>query len=109
MFKITTAAAEQINKSAEQGGTQGMALRFVARENEDGSFSYNMGFDTPAEEDESLNCEGVDIIIDPAYLPLLEETVLDYVKLDDAEEYQFVFLNPLDPTYVSPKEEKKQT
>ncbi len=105
MFKITTAAAEQIKVAAEQGGTEGMALRFVARENQDGSFAYNMGFDNPTEEDESITCEDIAVVIDPAYLPLLEETTLDYVQLDD-DEHQFVFLNPLDPGYAPPKEDK---
>lgn len=107
MFKITIEAAEQIKVAAEQGGTEGMALRFVARENEDGSFAYNMGFDNPAEEDESMTCEDIAVVIDPAYMPLLEETTLDYVELEDSE-YQFVFLNPLDPSYVPPKKDKEK-
>ena len=102
MFKVTAAAAEQIKTASEQGGTEGMALRFEARENEDGSYSYNMGFDSPKEEDESMQCEGIDIIIDPAYMPLLEETTFDFVELDDGE-FHFVFSNPLDPTYIPPK------
>lgn len=105
MFKITAAAAEQIKVAAEQGGTEGMALRFVARENQDGSLAYNMGFDNPTNEDESITCEDIAVVIDPAYLPLLDEATLDYVLLDDGER-QFVFLNPLDPTYVPPKEDK---
>ncbi len=105
MFKITTAAADQIKVAAEQGGTEGMALRFVARENQDGSFAYNMGFDNPAKEDESITCEDIAVVIDPAYLPMLDETTLDYVQLDDGE-HQFVFSNPLDPSYVPPKEDK---
>ena len=103
MFKITAAAAEQIKVAAKQGGTQGISLRFAARETQDGSFAYNMGFDDPTEEDESMSCEGIEVVIDPAYMPLLEETTLDYVQLDDGE-HQFVFLNPLDPSYVPPKE-----
>lgn len=108
MFKITSAAAEQIKVAAEQGGTEGMALRFAARENQDGSFAYNMGFDKPTEEDESMTCEDVRVVIDPAYMPLLEETTLDFVELEDGD-MQFVFLNPLDPTYVPPKEDKEVT
>ena len=36
MFKITPRAAEQILQAARQGGTEGMALRFAARQKEDG-------------------------------------------------------------------------
>jgi iron-sulfur cluster assembly protein len=107
MFKITTSAAEQIKVAAEQGGTEGMALRFATKENQDGSFDYNMGFDNSTEEDDPMTCEGIEVVIDPAYMPLLEETTLDYVEMDDGES-QFVFLNPLDPTYVPPKEDKDQ-
>ncbi len=105
MFKITAVAAEQIKVAAEQGGTEGMALRFVARENEDGSFAYNMGFDNPTNEDESITCEDIAVVIDSAYMPLLDETTLDYVQLDDGE-HQFVFSNPLDPSYVPAKEDE---
>ncbi|HHH13086.1 MAG TPA: iron-sulfur cluster assembly accessory protein, partial [Thiolapillus brandeum] len=45
MFRITPAAADQIRKAAQQGGTEGMALRLAVRENADGSLSYKMGFD----------------------------------------------------------------
>ena len=108
MFKITSAAAKQIKIAAAQGGTEGMALRFAARENQDGSFAYNMGFDNPTDADESMTCEDVQVVIDPAYMPLLEETTLDFVELDDGDT-QFVFLNPLDPTYVPPKEDKEKS
>ena len=105
MFKVTPAAAEQIKIAAEQSGTEGMSLRFAARENQDGSFAYNMGFDEAAEEDIRITTEGVEVIMDPAFEKLLEETTLDFVELEE-EGYQFVFLNPLDPTYVPPKKDK---
>ena len=101
MFELTAAAANQIKIAAEQGGTEGMALRIVAKENQDGSFDYNMGFDETAETDIQVSCEGVDVIIDPAYVELLDQTTLDFVKLDNGE-FHFVFLNPLDPNYVPP-------
>lgn len=102
MFGVTAAAANQIRIAAEQGGTEGMALRVVAKENHDGTFDYNMGFDEISETDIQITSEGVDVIMDPAYTELLDQTTLDYVKLDN-DEFHFVFLNPLDPSYVPPK------
>ena len=107
MFKLTPAAANQVKIAAEQSGTEGMALRLAARENKDGSFAYNMGFDEPLDEDVRVSTEGVEVIMDPAFEKLLEETTLDFVELDGDEGHQFVFLNPLDPTYVPPKSDKE--
>ncbi len=101
MFKITAEATKQIKTVAKQDDVEELVLRFAARENQDGSFAYNMGFDKLTEEDVSMTCQDIRVAIDRAYLHLLEETTLDYVQLDDGE-YQFVFLNPLDPTYVPP-------
>lgn len=106
MFKLTPAAAKQVKIAAEQSGAEGMALRLAARENQDGSFAYNMGFDEPVEEDVKIASEGVEVVIDPAFEKLLEETTLDFIELDGDEGHQFVFMNPLDPTFVPPKKDK---
>lgn len=103
MFEITAEAAKQIKVAADQAGTSGMALRLVARENKDGSFAYHMGFDEPADADLRMDFYGVQVIMDPAYEELLEETTLDFILLDGESEAQFVFLNPLDPSYIPPK------
>ncbi|HIP53124.1 MAG TPA: iron-sulfur cluster assembly accessory protein [Chromatiales bacterium] len=103
MFRVTSRAAQQVIASAKEGGTEGMALRFAARQREDGSIDYLMGFDDPKEEDIRLNCEGLDIVISPEYLSLLEEAVMDYVELDEGG-WQFIFLNPKDANYAPPKE-----
>jgi iron-sulfur cluster assembly protein len=94
MFKVTQAAAEQ-------GGAEGMALRLAAARKTDGTFDYKMGFDQPKEEDIRLSCEGVDIVMEPEYVPLLDETVLDYVELEQGD-FQFIFLNPKDTSYQPP-------
>ena len=88
--------------AAEQGGTEGMALRMAVRENKDGSFSYHMGFDEPAEADKRIRSEGVEVVMDPSFEKYLDECTLDYVEMDDGS-WQFVFLNPADPYFVPPK------
>ena len=103
MFKVTEAAAEQIRTAAVQGGTEGMALRLAANKKEDGAYDYLMGFDDVTDEDITFKCEGVDVVMAPEYVPMLDETTLDFVEIEENNP-QFIFLNPKDPTYVAPAE-----
>ncbi len=103
MFRITPAAADQIRKAAQQGGTEGMALRLAVRENADGSLSYKMGFDEAADSDLRLVSEGIEVVMDPRFQEKLEECTLDFVELEPGN-WQFIFLNPADPHYVPPRE-----
>jgi iron-sulfur cluster assembly protein len=103
MFKVTPAAAEQVRAAAQQGGTEGLALRLAAQTRPDGTIDYMMGFDEGGEDDIRFNSEGVTIVIAPEYVPLLDEAVMDFVQLDDGER-QFIFLNPKDANYVPPKD-----
>ncbi len=104
MFTITPRAAEQVRVAARDGGMEGMSLRFACGQSDDGSFEYQMGFDEPTDEDVMLNCEGLDVAIAPDYMPLLVSTTLDFVELEPGD-FQFVFLNPQDPTFVPPQED----
>lgn len=106
MFKITPRAAEQIRQAAKQGGTEGMALRFAARQKEDGSFDYLMGFDDAKDEDIQFDIEGVSMIMTPEHYSLLDETTMDFAELDDGEQ-RFIFLNPKDSNYSEAKEPKQ--
>ena len=103
MFKVTPQAADQVKAAAEQGGTAGMALRLAAQQRPDGSIDYRMGFDEATEDDIRFNSEGVQIIMAPEFVPLLDAATLDFVELQ-AGEPQFIFLNPNDPDYVPPAE-----
>ena len=104
MFKVTTNAAEKVKTAAQQGGTEGMALRFAAEQKPDGSIDYKMGFDEATEDDISFASEGVNIVMAPEYVPLLDQATMDYVELENGE-FQFIFLNPKDANYQPPSEE----
>ena len=104
MFKVTPQAAEQVKVAAEQGGTAGMALRLAAQQRPDGSIDYRMGFDEGTEDDIRFQSEGVQIVMAPEYVPLLDRATLDFVEIA-AGERQFIVLNPQDPTYVPPAED----
>lgn len=101
MFKVTPAAAEQVKNAAKQGGTEGMALRLAAQKHADGTYDYRMGFDQPSDDDIRFDCEGVEIVMAPEYVPLLDNTTLDFVQLDEGDS-QFVFINPDDANYSPP-------
>lgn len=103
MFEITESAAEQVLAAARQGGTEGMALRMAARQKEDGSFDYLMGFDEVKDEDIRINSHGVEIVMAPEYVPLLDETVMDFVELEEGNQ-SFIFMNPRDANYSPPRD-----
>ena len=104
MFKVTQNAAEQVMAAAQQSGTEDMSLRLAAQKHPDGTVDYQMGFDTPTEDDIRFKSEGVDIVIAPEYVPLLDKTVMDFVVLEDGGDPQFIFINPDDANYSAPSE-----
>jgi iron-sulfur cluster assembly protein len=103
MITVTPAAAKQIKLSAEQGKTEGMALRIAASRNSDNSIHYGMGFDESKEDDISVTSEDIEIVISQSSADLLKDTTIDFVELEP-EKYQFIFLNPNDPNYKPPQE-----
>ncbi len=103
MFKLTAAAAEQVLKAASQGGTEGMSLRLAAARQPDGGIDYRMGFDDLTDDDIRITSEGIDIIMTPEQIPLLDQAIMDYVELEPGQ-FHFIFLNPKDPNYQPPLE-----
>lgn len=103
MFKVTAVAVEQVHQAARQGGTEGLALRLAAHRNPDGSIDYRMGFDDATEDDIRVTCEGVEVVMAPEHVPLLDEATMDYVEIEPGK-YHFIFLNPKDEHYSPPKE-----
>jgi iron-sulfur cluster assembly protein len=103
MFKLTTAAADQVLKAAQQGGTEGMSLRVAALRMPDGAIDYRIGFDEPTDDDIRMICEGVDILMTPEQVPLLDQTTMDYVEMEPGQ-FHFIFMNPKDPHYKPPTE-----
>jgi len=103
MFDITEAAAAQIRAAAQQSGTVGMVLRLAARMKDDGSIDYLMGFDEVSEEDIRIVVKGVEMVMAPESMPLLEDAVMDYVELKKGD-FRFIFSNPRDANYSPPTE-----
>lgn len=103
MFKLTTTAAQQVLVAAQEGGAEGLFLRLAAARKPDGVIDYRMGFDAVTEEDIRLKCNGVDVLMTPEQVPLLDQATMDYVELEPGQ-FHFIFLNPLDPSYQPPTE-----
>lgn len=103
MFKLTRAAAEQVLRAARQGGTEGLSLRLAASRKPDGSIDYRMGFDEATEDDIRMSSEGIDLVMTPEQVPLLDQATMDYVEIEPGQ-HSFIFLNPKDPSFVTPTE-----
>ena len=103
MITVTPAAAEQIKISADQGKAEGMSLRVAATLNKDKSLHYGMGFDDSKEDDITVTTEDIEIIVSASSAKLLNNTQIDFVELEP-DKFQFIFINPNDPNYKSPKE-----
>ena len=101
MFKVTAAAAEQVLSAAKQAGTEGLSLRLAAQQRPDGSIDYRMGFDDASEDDIQLTSEGIDIVMAPEHVPLLDDATMDYVEIEPGQ-YHFIFLNPKDADFSPP-------
>lgn len=100
MITVSKSAADQIIESAKQSNAEGLGLRLAAQKKEDGTLEYVMGFaDRDMDDDVFFESEGVKVIVSASCYDLLKNTELDYVKLDDVEEMQFIFKNPNDPNY----------
>ena len=104
MIKLTTAAAKQIQFSAEQGNAQTIPLRIAIKEQDDGSFHYAMGFDEQRlPGDVFVNIEKISMVVSEKSKDLAEGMTIDYVELEPGK-LEFIFLNPNDPTYKAPRQ-----
>jgi len=103
MITVTSAAADQIKLSAEQSKTEGMSLRIAAERNDDNSIHYGMGFDDSKEDDITVAAGDIEIIVSTSSAELLKDTTLDFVELEP-EKFEFIFMNPNDPSYKAPEE-----
>lgn len=99
MITITPEAAQQIRESAKQGHLEGLPLRVAAKRNDDGTIHYAMGFaEDENQDDMRFTTEGIEVVVSPFSIDLLNDTTIDYVELDSGE-HNFVFKNPNDPNY----------
>lgn len=103
MISLTASALEQMKRAAAEGDMQSLPLRIAIKEQADGSFHYAMGFDEQRlPGDEFLNFDGIDLVVSTASKDLADGMTIDFVELEPGQ-FEFIFLNPNDPTYVPPR------
>jgi iron-sulfur cluster assembly protein len=91
-ISLTPAAAERVNKFLAARG-HGLGLKLGVRKTGCSGFAYVINYaDQAAPEDLVFEDHGVKVFVDPASLPLIDGTTVDFVKqgLNEA----FRFLNP---------------
>jgi len=96
MISLTPEAAEHIRESATKGNMADMPLRVAVTRREDGSFHYALGFDDiNRQDDHKFESEGIEIVVAPPSMDMLNGTIIDYVDIDGSKE--IIFINPNDP------------
>lgn len=104
MISLTPSAIEQIKQSIEQGENASIPLRIAIKTQDDGSFHYAMGFDEQRlPGDNFVNIDDISLVVSQASKDYAEGMTIDYVELEPGQ-WQFIFLNPNDPTYVPPRQ-----
>ncbi|HIO93695.1 MAG TPA: iron-sulfur cluster assembly accessory protein [Leucothrix mucor] len=102
MYTVSEDAAAQIKVSLSEAGNKSEPLRVAVEKTEDGTFHYQMGFDSSEKfGDTKFNSEGVELVVDAASAPLVSGMLIDYIDMDGSME--FVFMNPNDPKYKAPQ------
>jgi len=102
MLTLTPAATQEILAATARSNAAGMALRVAARQVADGSIEYGMGFDEEREEDASVKFGELKVLVGAPSLPLLENTVLDFVEVEPGRS-DFVFIALDEPVAATPR------
>jgi iron-sulfur cluster assembly accessory protein len=76
---LTDNAADKVRNLMDAEGVPDLALRVAVRPGGCSGFSYEMFFDTDiADDDRSVDFNGVKVVVDPSSAMLLEGATLDY-------------------------------
>ena len=79
MITLTDVAANKVKELLDQEGDETLALRVAVRPGGCSGFSYEMFFDGDrAVDDETMDFEGVRVVVDPSSAQLLTGATLDY-------------------------------
>lgn len=79
MIALTDNAAEKVRNLMDAEGVPDLALRVAVRPGGCSGFSYEMFFDTDiAADDQSVDFNGVKVVVDSSSAMLLEGATLDY-------------------------------
>jgi iron-sulfur cluster assembly protein/iron-sulfur cluster insertion protein len=93
VIALTDKAASKVSELITAEGDEDLALRVAVRPGGCSGFSYDMFFDTEiADDDLSVEKDGVKVVVDPSSAMLLEGATLDYA--DGLTQAGFSINNP---------------
>jgi len=93
VITLTDTAANKVKELLDAEGEPEMALRVAVRPGGCSGFSYEMFFDTDvADDDVTLEKDGVRVVVDPSSAQLLTGATLDYK--DGLQQAGFSIDNP---------------
>ncbi len=86
---LTEAAADRVRTHLHQRGT-GVGLRLGIKKTGCSGFAYVVNYaDEIRREDTVFDTGGVKVIVDPASLPLIDGTIVDFIKQGLNEAFKF--------------------
>lgn len=92
-LEISESAASKVRELVEEEGVPGLMLRVFVTGGGCSGFSYGFTFDEEvAEDDATIDRDGVRVLVDPVSFPYLMGAVIDY--REDLSGAQFVIDNP---------------
>ena len=92
MITVTENAAKQIVKIRDAESSSDKSLRIAVEGGGCSGNRYKMGFDSPTDNDEKFESQGLSLVVDQQSLALLNGVELDFVE--SMEGSSFVFNNP---------------
>lgn len=93
---LTEKAASRVKSFIEKRG-KGVGLRLGVRTSGCSGLAYTLEFvDEVADDDNTFDSNGVTVVVDPKSLPMLDGTVLDYVREGLNEGFKFTNPNAKD-------------
>jgi len=92
MLTLTDSAVKHLQELLREKGEPGKALRISVERGGCAGMSYTMALDEPGDVDFSEGRDGVKVVVDPASLPYVSGSTIDYS--DDLAGAGFRILNP---------------
>ena len=92
MLTLTDSAVKHLQDLLRENGTPGQALRIYVERGGCAGMSYEMKLDDQNENDFSEGRDGVKVVVDPASLPFVTGSTIDYS--DDLAGAGFRIQNP---------------
>jgi iron-sulfur cluster assembly protein len=89
MIHVTPQAASKITTSLDRRG-HGIGIRLGVRTTGCSGLAYVLEYvDSPAESDIIIDLDGFKIVVDPRDFPILDELLVDYVRVGLNEGFEF--------------------